>query len=71
MWKLLQLIFHSRSEFYSPGEESPIYNMKNISLSAVPTMLLSDRVDVGVGRYVMLSSRQLYLDYISVAFSTK
>jgi hypothetical protein len=67
----MQLIFPSRSEFYSPGEDSPIYNMTNISLTDVPAMLLSDQVDFGVSRYAMLSSRQGYLDYVSAAFSIK
>jgi hypothetical protein len=68
---VLTSTFRSRSEFYSPREEGRIYNIQNISLSDVPAMLLSDQVDVGVNRFGMTSSRQLYMDFTSVAFSAK
>jgi len=61
----------SRSEFYAPIEDNHIYKTGNISLSGVPGMIVSDQVDFGIGRYGMISSRQLHIDFTSVAFAMK
>jgi hypothetical protein len=45
--------------------------MENMPLGDVPAMLASGQVDVGVGKFAVTSSRQLHLDFISVAFSVK
>jgi hypothetical protein len=60
-----------RSEFYTPIEDNNIYRTDNISLSGVPGMIVSDQVDFGVARYAMISSRQLHIDFTSVAFAAK
>lgn len=60
-----------RSEFYGPVQGGHVSNTGNISLDGVPTMLLSDQVDVGISIFAMTSIRQKYIDYISVLFSVK
>ncbi|KDR11384.1 glutamate receptor ionotropic, kainate 5-like [Zootermopsis nevadensis] len=71
IWKILENKLNFKSEFYGPVQGGHVSNTGNISLDGVPTMLLSDQVDVGISIFAMTSIRQKYIDYISVLFSVK